>query len=75
MPTYESRENKTAFTVKVAWTDGEGGEIRPQALVHLPTLDRDTDMFPELGQPLTTRQQQTIDKLAKEIVGKIESRW
>ncbi|HUY34595.1 MAG TPA: LPS assembly lipoprotein LptE [Pirellulales bacterium] len=74
-PTSEMREGQIAFQITVTWTGRNGSELKQDTAVPLPTINQSSNMFPELGQSITTSQQQTIDKLAKQIVGMMETPW
>jgi hypothetical protein len=74
-PTSEMREGQVFFQVTVVWTDRKGGELQQPIAVPLPTIDQSANMFPEVGQSVTTSQQLTIDKLAKQIAGRMEKPW
>jgi hypothetical protein len=69
------REGQIAFQITVIWTNRRGAQVAPAATVPLPTVDQSANMFPEIGQSVSTAQQQTIDRLAKQIVGMMESPW
>ncbi len=73
-PTSELREGQVIFQITVNWIDRRGKALATDASVPLP-LNQTSNMFPELGQSLTTAQQLVIDKLAKQIVGMMESPW
>jgi hypothetical protein len=74
-PTSEMRQGKIAFHISVNWTDRRGSALATDTAIPLPTIDQSSNMFPELGQSVTTAQQQTIDKLARQIVGMMETPW
>jgi hypothetical protein len=74
-PTDEMREGQISFQITVVWTNRRGAEVAPPTTVPLPTVDQSANMFPEIGQSVSTAQQQTIDRLAKQIVGMMESPW
>ncbi|HEV3021721.1 MAG TPA: LPS assembly lipoprotein LptE [Pirellulales bacterium] len=74
-PTDEMREGQIAFQITVVWTNRRGAAVTPSTTVPLPTVDQSANMFPEIGQSVSTAQQQTIDRLAKQIVGMMESPW
>jgi len=74
-PTSELREGQVTFNITVDWIDRKGKALATDRTIPLPTISQSSNMFPELGQSLTTAQQQSIDKLAKQIVGMMESPW
>jgi hypothetical protein len=74
-PTSELREGLVSFQITVNWIDCRGKALATDASIPLPTINQSSNMFPELGQSLTTAQQLVIDKLAKLIVGMMESPW
>jgi len=74
-PTSELREGQVAFNITVNWIDRRGKTLATDPSIPLPTISQSSNMFPELGQSLTTAQQLVIDKLAKQIVGMMETPW
>jgi hypothetical protein len=77
--TDEGRELQVTFQVSVSWVDRKGDLIRPsQAIpgpVALSTIQNTANMFPEIGQSITSAQQTAIKRLAQQIVSMMEAPW
>jgi hypothetical protein len=87
----EVREAETALAVEVVWRDLRSGEILsnpkpgPGAAPPPPAnasagpppvvVSSIGDFIPELGQSITTAQQQNVDRLAIQIVSMMEKPW
>jgi hypothetical protein len=78
-PTDEARELQYYFTVDVQWIDRNGADLQqmnslpvPAALVNLLNNNQ---FYPEVGQSISTAQQEAIDQLARQIVGLMETPW
>ena len=77
--TGDSRETQVAMRIEVSWVDRKGRMLREPACVPLPDEIADVtgtgDMVPEVGQSVATAQQEAIVRLAKQIVGLMETPW
>ena len=75
----DPRELDVDLSVNVRWTDRHDNLIRQPASIPLPpemaSVAGDAPLFPELGQSVTTAQQQAIQRLAEQIVGMMETPW
>ena len=75
----ELRDVELEFFVEVAWRDRLGNDIfAPQALPipqALTTFGQAVHFVPEGGQSLATAQQDAIEKLAEQIVARMEMPW
>jgi hypothetical protein len=78
-PTDEPRELTYYFTMQVSWVDKNGADV--QSMQPLPlspemTMLFNTSMFyPEIGQSISTAEQDAISRLARQIVGMMEAPW
>jgi hypothetical protein len=77
--TDEPRELQYYFTLQLDWKDKDGVELQPMQPVPVPmslvTVFNSNAFYPELGQSITTAEQETIDQLARQIVGFMEAPW
>lgn len=75
----DARDIETAFLVEVRWIDRHGQLLMQQPGIPIPQLNvsvtRNVEFIPEAGQSLATAHQQTIERLAREIVGQMEIWW
>lgn len=78
-PTDEARELQYYFTVDVQWVDRNGVDVQaPQSVVapaSIVNLLNNNMFYPEVGQSVSTAQQEAIDTLAGQIVGLMEAPW
>ncbi|QGJ70730.1 Hypothetical protein PBC10988_24280 [Planctomycetales bacterium 10988] len=78
-PTDEARELEIQFSVEAVWTDRCGitlQESGPLPFVPARALKAESTKFrPEAGQSMATAQQETIDRLAQQIVALLEAPW
>jgi hypothetical protein len=78
-PTDEPRELQTYFTVQVNWIDRNGVEVQSMQPIPLPTsfvqVFNIGQFYPEVGQSISTSQQESINALARQIVGLMEAPW
>jgi hypothetical protein len=78
-PTDEARELQYYVTVDVQWIDRNGCEVQPMTPVPLPaslvTLLNNNAFYPEVGQSISTAEQESINQLARQIVGLMETPW
>jgi hypothetical protein len=78
-PTSEGRELRVNFQVAVDWVDRKGDAIKPAQSIPAPaglnTIQDGSNMFPELGQSVTSSQQTGIQRLAEQIVSMMEAAW
>jgi hypothetical protein len=79
VPTDEPRELQYYFTLQLEWKDKDGVELQPMQPVPIPasmvTVFNNNAFYPELGQSITTAEQEAIDQLARQIVGFMEAPW
>lgn len=78
-PTDEPRQLDLNFAVTVTWVDRKGDLIQQMSPIPMPPelvdLGRNARLVPEVGQSITTAQQQAIERLARQIVGLMENPW
>lgn len=79
-PTDEGRELQTTFHVTVNWIDRKGEPIKPSQSIPGPAalnnqIQNTANMFPEIGQSITSAQQTVIQELARQIVSMMEAPW
>lgn len=68
----EPRTIEVAWRVEISWTD-RGGV--PLMQTESAIVDFDSDFIPEGGQSMATAQQKVVERVAREIVGKMEMPW
>jgi outer membrane lipopolysaccharide assembly protein LptE/RlpB len=77
--TGDAREIQTAMRVQVSWVDRKGRMLREDKCVPLPEelveVTGSANVVPEVGQSITTAQQQAICRIAQQIVGLMEKPW
>jgi len=78
-PTDEPREVTYFFTVETNWIDKDGVTLQsmqpvplPEALVQVFGAD---EFYPEVGQSISTQQQRSMQAVARQIVGMMETPW
>lgn len=68
-----------SFQVEVSWTDRRGMALRQTDPLPLPaeiaSVTGNAKLTPEVGQSVTTAQQEAIQSLAQQIVGMMENPW
>jgi hypothetical protein len=78
-PLDEPRLAEFILTVQVTWADRRSGELIRQGAVAVPPevveLALGGRFAPEVGQSVTTAQQQAIERLAEQIVDLMEAAW
>jgi hypothetical protein len=77
-PTDEQRLTQQSFRVEVSWVDRRGAMLRQTEGVPVPStvmIDQTANYVVEVGQSISTAQQQAIDKLAQQIVNLMEAPW
>jgi hypothetical protein len=78
-PTDEPRELQTYFSIQVTWIDRNGVEVQQMQPVPLPpamvTAFNNAMFYPEVGQSIGTSYQESINQLARQIVGMMETPW
>jgi hypothetical protein len=78
-PTDEPRELQTYFSIQVSWIDRNGVEMQPMQAIPLPatmvSIFNNGQFYPEVGQSISTAQQEAINQLARQIVGLMEAPW
>lgn len=75
----DAREVQAAVTVQVSWVDRKGRMLRDNKSIPLPSeiaeVTATGDVVAEVGQSLTTAQQEALGRLAKQIVDMMETPW
>ncbi|MBS0209793.1 MAG: hypothetical protein JSS27_12660 [Planctomycetes bacterium] len=78
-PTDEQRLLQTQMMVQVSWVDRRGSQLQGDRSVPVPqammTVQQVNNLVPEMGQTITTQQQQSIQRLAEQIVSMMEAPW
>lgn len=78
-PTDEQRLIQTAMTVQVSWVDRRGAQVQADRTLALPdtlaTVQQTNNLVSEVGQSMATQQQQSIQRLAEQIVSMMEIPW
>lgn len=73
------RDIDTNLVVQVSWYDSRQGLItQTQNIAVAPiglNVEQSANFIPEAGQSLATAQQETIDRLARQIVSQMEAPW
>jgi hypothetical protein len=76
---HDPRDEEISLTVQVRWLDRQSNIMREGTPVPIPeelaTISESASMVPEVGQSVTTAQQQAIHRLAVQIVGMMETPW
>lgn len=70
--TDEGRDLAYTGQIEVTWTDRNGNPLTPSRIV---TITEDVSFVPEVGQSVSTAQQELIRKLAQQIVHQMEACW
>jgi len=77
--TGDAREIQVEMKIEVSWVDRKGRMLRETSTVPLPeeiaSITGTGNLVPEVGQSVTTAQQETICRLAKQIVDMMEKPW
>ena len=75
----EPREIEVRLVAQVSWVDRRGALIHPDASVPVPTsliqFGQSASVVPEAGRSIATGQQQSIERLAEQIVATMEAAW
>jgi hypothetical protein len=66
----EPRSLNVGWRVEVTWVDRAGVPLMQRQVLR---VDRDATFIPEAGQSLSTAQQEVIERLARDIVGQMET--
>ena len=79
-PTNEGRELQATFHITVDWRDNNGQLVQPSQAIPGPAglanpMQNTANMFPEIGQSITSAQQAVIQELARQIVSMMEAPW
>jgi hypothetical protein len=78
-PTDDPRELSLYFTVETSWIDRNGVTLQQMQPVPLPEslvqVFSTEEFYPELGQSISTAQQESINRVARQIVGLMEAPW
>jgi len=70
--TDEGRAVDVGLVVEVDWTDRAGTPLMQRQRLK---INHSADFIPEGGQSLVTAQQEVIERIAREIVGQMETPW
>lgn len=68
----EARELLIDYRLEVTWVDRAGVPLMQR---QLGRLDLDTAFVPEGGQSMATAEQELVQRIAREIVGQMETPW
>ncbi len=75
----DPRQLQLSLVVMVTWEDLRTGEILRQQEIALPpealALTSNASFAPEVGQSLASANQQVVDRVARDIVNKMEMPW
>jgi len=75
----DPRELELAMAIKVRWEDARTGQLLSSTVVPVDPLGAhavtQTTFAPETGQSLATATQDSVDSLARQIVGMMEIPW
>jgi Lipopolysaccharide-assembly len=75
----QPRDVQMNFVVQVSWVDRKGDLVSQGGNVPIPSqtveLSQTSDQIAEFGQSTTTAQQQTLERLARQIVSLMENPW
>lgn len=75
----DARDIATEFTIEVQWIDRHGELLLQRSGIPIPQLNvgvtQNSHFIPEAGQSLATAHQESIERLAREIVGQMEIWW
>ena len=75
----DPRQLQLSLLVMVTWEDLRTGEILNQQEIALPpeaiALTSNARFAPEVGQSLASANQQLVDRVARDIVNKMEMPW
>lgn len=75
----DPRDLETDFFVQLSWVDRRGDLIMNHCDIPvspiLINVSQVSNFVPEAGQSISTAQQETISKLAEQIVGQMEAPW
>lgn len=75
----DARDIATELSVEVQWIDRRGELLLQRSGIPIPQLavgvTQNAHFIPEAGQSLATAHQETIERLAREIVGQMEIWW
>jgi hypothetical protein len=78
-PTGDTRMGQYHMQVQVRWVDRRGNVLREGVPVPvdpaLATIGASANFVPEMGQSISTAQQQAIESLARHVVGLMETPW
>lgn len=75
----DAREIQIDIACQVSWVDRRGRQLRDDKAIPLPSEITDvtgtSNLVPEVGQSVATAQQEAICRVAKQIVGLMETPW
>ena len=75
----DQRELQVDLQVRIRWEDGRGNTLRQCPPIPVPpemiAVDGPANLVPEVGQSYATQSQQSIERIAEQIVGLMEAPW
>jgi hypothetical protein len=75
----QPRDVQMNFVVQVSWVDRKGDLVSQGGSVPIPSqtveLSQTADQIAEFGQSTATAQQQSLERLARQIVTLMENPW
>ena len=75
----EPRDIQLDLVVQVSWVDRRGEAVMPNASFTLAqqgfSITQISDFIPEAGQSISTAQQESISRIAKQVVSQMEAPW
>jgi hypothetical protein len=78
-PTDEQRLIQVNMIVEVNWVDRRGAQVQPMQTVPIPAamaqVQQTNNLVPEVGQSIAVQQQQSITRIAEQIVSMMEAPW
>jgi hypothetical protein len=76
---HDPRDNEVSLRVRVRWMDRQSNLIREGSPIPVPdelaTITETATAVPEVGQSISTAQQQAIHRMAEQIVAMMEAPW
>lgn len=77
--TGDPRELQVGLQVQVTWVDRRGSLLRDELTIPLPPevtdISASANLVPEVGQSVATAQQESIRRIAQQIVNLMETPW
>ena len=74
----EPRNLEVGYVVELDWYDRQGRRLIQRGVIPLPgsiTIGASSYLIPESGQSYATAEQETLDRLADQIVSQLEMPW